>query len=772
MAMNRRALAGVLGASVRKMVRKAPFPPDIALLPTSSADMRVEGDLHEFLAAKTADRKDDSGTEEITYVAPAVLHALCFPSILTLLARKEVPVQPLGLVALHHEWRLVLPLPMGEAVSRHTRVVELYRDDRGTTVVVECRLSSRGVLAYREETTYLDKAGTGVPRAVVADCPRDLPEPVELRERYGVNAAGRLDIGQRAAVTLARMTPDTARQWRKLSGDANPIHVSRAVARVFGYRKLVLHGAAIDAWAAHGLGVTGDRPTEGAVTFRAPLLLPNQVELVTMDAGDAVVIEKRSGRDLVHLCYRTDEDAVETPLSSQIVLPRVDGRVSSTAVTQEMCANAVATIPGLSAEISGVKRWRTGYREAMTLLSAHDAPEYGAGCARDGVAAVRDLVRFADGRALADARPIIPADSGRIITGKNAHGVDAKHTLTLTMSGAEIAGEHLVATLHDWERAGRMQPGAREALVDMVRHPEMLDLRGWTFACLGAGAELSLVPQLLRWGATVAAVIRPTSRRIARLERIAAASPGTLYLSPADASDIVRQPEKVAGWIGGLPGRIVVVDTLYARGADFLLVAIGADLIESLVCEAKLDTVLAWLGSPSDAYLVPDVPVAQRVGRGAAGGVAAAYARIRRLSPGRSGDVYPGFVELQGPNYAAAKRIGRWRATVERAAGRQVSYNIAPMALTRSVLDAAPLKAAYGGLELLGMPPMPPDAVATLMSALLAWDLANPDAVRDSDHFLTDKAIDGGLFSSPVEPNGLMGLAVVLGAGKLLPWGR
>ena len=151
---------------------------------------------------------------------------------------------------------------------------------------------------------------------------------------------------------------------------------------------------------------------------------------------------------------------------------------------------------------------------------------------------------------------------------------------------------------------------------------------------------------------------------------------------------------------------------------------------------------------------------------GAAASALALYAKLGSAAPARIDGVYPGYIDVQGPNYAAAKRIGRWRATVEREAGRIVSYNVGPLSMTRSVLVSRPLRAAYGGLRRLGIRPLPARASATLMAALLAWDLKNPQATAASETFLTDKALDCGLFSCPFEPNRLMGFAVALGADK------
>ena len=69
---------------------------------------------------------------------------------------------------------------------------------------------------------------------------------------------------------------------------------------------------------------------------------------------------------------------------------------------------------------------------------------------------------------------------------------------------------------------------------------------------------------------------------------------------------------------------------------------------------------------------------------------------LRLLSAGRlltrnyAPDADPGIndslVPQQGPNYALAKRLQRWRATVERQAGAAVSFAVAPPTRTTSVV--------------------------------------------------------------------------------------
>ena len=758
--MKLRQLAHVVGSSAKKKMRPAGL--DAEDLPALNRTVSASSEQRDGLADVFGPSKNSSAPSG-TWMAPALLHSMCFPVSLALLTDVRVPIQPLGTVVTSQAWDLSVPVP-GEAELELTgRVAAMTRDKTGVSVIIECSLSRDGAVCYTECTSYLDKSGKGEP-AVVGQVPGLMERVPTLRQDFGTNGTGYLDVGQRSAHCSVRFGTQTGKKWAHLTGDINPIHVSKASARAFGYRSVILHGAAIDAWAARELGISGERPCRGAAAFRAPVLLPAHLELVDLGGGSFAVLEEGSGRDLVHLWYEGVSQGTND--GTAIVVPRNEGRSSSTLVTQGMCAGAATGLPRLREKIDSSVPWRKHYRGAMEEMSWFDAPERGTDCARAGLDALAELLHFSDGRTLSEAVLKKPSSGGGVIVGERRNDDEAcAPALTLSIDGNVLRGQDLVDELRNWQESRRLQPGAFEALSDVIARPDMLRAEGITFVCLGAGAELSPATQLLTWGCDVAAVIRPSSSRRSGLMEAAGASVGQLYVPPEDASDLVEEPERVAGWIADLPGRLVIVDSLYAPGAAFLLAAAGADVVERLVCRARPDTTLAWIGSPTDSYRLPGDGAAGELGRGKLAKSVAGYAAVRRVRPGRVGGVYPGFVYLQGPNYAAAKRIGRWRATVERAAGRPVSYNVGPMSLTSSVTDNATLKTAYAGLARLGMPPLESEVSATLMAALLTWDVHHPAAVQHSDTFLTDKAIDCGFFSCPYEPNGLMELAVLLGAG-------
>ena len=89
---------------------------------------------------------------------------------------------------------------------------------------------------------------------------------------------------------------------------------------------------------------------------------------------------------------------------------------------------------------------------------------------------------------------------------------------------------------------------------------------------------------------------------------------------------------------------------------------------------ARPDTALAFLATPTDVFAVPGDAVTQATERyrqrSRAARLAHLFSAERLLTPHYPPGADPGIadslVPQQGPNYALAKRIQRWRATLPR----------------------------------------------------------------------------------------------------------
>ena len=192
----------------------------------------------------------------------------------------------------------------------------------------------------------------------------------------------------------------------------------------------------------------------------------------------------------------------------------------------------------------------------------------------------------------------------------------------------------------------------------------------------------------------------------------------------------------MADWLAALDGRLVLGNYLYADGGTHVRVAAAADALATRLTAARPDTALAFLATPTDAFAVPREAVehstrAYRERSGAAKLVGrplrwATRGRLlhRAYPPAADPGISDSIVPVQGPNYALAKRIQRWRAAVARRDGQLVSFHVAPSTRTRSVVKNRALAAAFAGAHRFGVEIFEPDTANTLMAALLVHDLS------------------------------------------------
>jgi len=275
-------------------------------------------------------------------------------------------------------------------------------------------------------------------------------------------------------------------------------------------------------------------------------------------------------------------------------------------------------------------------------------------------------------------------------------------------------------------------------------------------------------------------------------------------------ADLVRDTAAVADWLiadgadagsgpgagsgagsgsGLAAGALVLGNYAYADGADHVRVAAAADALTRRVQAARANVALAFLATPTDVFAVPGDAVAQSEraygARPAVSRLAGDTLRLasggrmlrRAYPPGADPGINDSLVAQQGPNYALAKRLQRWRATVARQDGAIVSLNIAPPTRTRSVLKNRALAAAYAGAHHFGVEIFEPATVQVLMTALLVYDLHAGDEHADTGpegdggasaltHPWQDEAhaaAHGGLWRMAYTPRSALTIAAALG---------
>jgi len=361
--------------------------------------------------------------------------------------------------------------------------------------------------------------------------------------------------------------------------------------------------------------------------------------------------------------------------------------------------------------------------------------------------------------------------------------------LVLPYRGDRLRGKALLDRLDRWVAGGIIEPSCAEAVQLVTEHPEWLALPGRTVVVLGAGAEMSPLTALLRWGAEVAAVDLPHPAIWQRLVPLAQRYAGRLHIPVAPAfdltegtgvgADLLHEVNRVAGWLSELDGPLVLGNYAYADGAVHVRVTAAVDGLTSNLLEQRSDVTLAFLATPTDVFAVPVEAVAESTRRYAeATGIGRIRGPLRMVSGGRlmarnyPPDADPGIndtlVVQQGPNYALAKRLQRWRAIEARAAGIPVSMRVAPGTRTRSVVKNRILAAAYAGAHRFGVEVFEPATSNTLMAAMLVHDLCTAPAPKDHPWLdEADGAAHGGMWRIPYAPRSVLGIAVLFGGAAV-----
>lgn len=473
-----------------------------------------------------------------------------------------------------------------------------------------------------------------------------------------------------------------------------------------------------------------------------------------------------------------------------VVFPRsADGRRSTSALGRAVLADALrAQDPSGARSVEHETNWRSGYlvHFRRAVESGLDSRDAALSIARDGLASLHDRMRVADDEgeelALADWR----ATTELAATEVRGDG-DVESELSLPYRGTRLRGDALHRQLDAWVSAGVIEPSAAEAVRTVMANPDWLRVDGSTVAVLGAGSEMGPLQALLRWGARVAAVDLPDPQIWSRVLQTARGGAGTLVLpvptgspqgEPAGAgADLLTAATAVGEWLGGLDGSLVVGNYVYADGATNLRLAVAVDSLTTRLLASRPGVALSFLATPTDVFAVPADAVrqstaayesrstrARMLGRPLRA-VSAGRLMHRAYRPGADPGVCDSLVPQQGPNYALAKRVHRWRAAVARDAGTTVSLNVAPPTRTRSVVKNRALAAAYAGAHRFGVEVFEPATSNVLMAALLVHDLHTGGGPRHDQPWQDEAyaAVHGGLWRAPYAPRSALGLAALLG---------
>ncbi|MGH8386219.1 MAG: MaoC family dehydratase [Pseudomonas sp.] len=205
------------------------------------------------------------GFADNSLLPPTYPHILAFALQMQLLTAKDFPFPLLGLIHLSNRIRVLRPMGGVNRVRVSVQVQNLQPHAKGATFDLVTTLDDQLGPLWEAESRMLC-------RGVKLE-----GEPVEEV------LASTLTLTQ---VANWKAPSDIGRQYAKVSGDYNPIHLSAASARLFGFPSAIAHGL----WnKARTLAALADylpaANIEIEVQFKKPVRLPSEVALLASAAG-------------------------------------------------------------------------------------------------------------------------------------------------------------------------------------------------------------------------------------------------------------------------------------------------------------------------------------------------------------------------------------------------------------------------------------------------------------------------------------------------------
>lgn len=332
--------------------------------------------------------------------------------------------------------------------------------------------------------------------------------------------------------------------------------------------------------------------------------------------------------------------------------------------------------------------------------------------------------------------------------------------------GQKLQGQALLDQISNWEQRGIIEPSHATALREVHAHPEWFDLSDRTMVLFGAASEAGPLTWLAKWKANIVAVDLPNAKVWEKIlttiqqgnATLIAPSLNPIYdttpsydLKDKLGANLLTQLPEIAEWLIKFEQSLDLAAIAYLDGEKHVRVSIAMDTIMSLVSERKANTSLMFMCTPTDVYAVPKevVAAAQQKSLDRSSLQKLLTKGISTLSlkhffktndssliasdNGKKYGIADCLVLEQGPNYALAKRIQQWRATLARHQGQRVSINIAPSTTTHSVTKNPLLKAAFNGADLFDVEAFSPETTNAIMAALWVHDLRNDQAFANPE---------------------------------------
>ena len=202
------------------------------------------------------------------HVPATWLHVLTFPLHAALMAGRDFPFALAGVVHVTNRMTLHRPVSLTEPLRIKVWSDNLAPHKRGVTFDLVGEIHVGDELVWSGRSNYIAMGAK-------MDAPA-APSPA------------RLTPPDAAPSQLWRMPADLGRQYAKVSGDTNPIHLYPLTAMPFGFKRPIIHGMWTHAKALSALGPRLPDAFTVDVAFTKPLMLPTKATFAADKVDDTL----------------------------------------------------------------------------------------------------------------------------------------------------------------------------------------------------------------------------------------------------------------------------------------------------------------------------------------------------------------------------------------------------------------------------------------------------------------------------------------------------
>ena len=441
-------------------------------------------------------------------------------------------------------------------------------------------------------------------------------------------------------------------------------------------------------------------------------------------------------------------------------------KASTSQTGKEILATALSNIsPALSLEIKNEKNWRKQYPKYFKALVEHGIQNtYNTlEIAKQGLEKAHQSFTFYRHKNEYQFSEVMTlAHDSSLHTFKFIGKSSAQPEWYVPYQGKKLQGTELLKQIQSWQDNGTIEPSHANALREVIVHPEWFDLSDRTMVLFGAASEAGPLTWLSKWKANIIAVDLQHERVWEKILNTVKNGNATLYAPSSEqlenvtdiavlkkklGANLLTQTPEIAQWLEKNPNKLDLAAIAYLDGEKHVRVALAMDAIMKYVSQHKANTSLMFMCTPTDVYAVPEEVIQashqkfenrSTLHKVLTKGISTLSLKhffdtnnnsIIHSDNQKKYGIADCLVVAQGPNYALAKRLQQWRATLARAEGQVVSINIAPSTTTHSVTKNLLLKAAFNGATLFDVEAFKPETTNALMAALWIHDLRNPKSV-------------------------------------------